>query len=76
MLVSQMLFSEGSARSRLKVFFERERPLVVGECDVVLDAPRSILSRVRDLTRIVLRQPGIQVIRDAGIEILRVLLAL
>src|SRR5580692_7072382 len=50
---SKTLLGEGSARSRLQVFFKRERSRIVGESNIALDTPRAILGRVCDLTRVV-----------------------
>jgi len=73
---SKMLFGEGPTGSRLQIFFECEGPVLVCESDIALDVPGPMLRSVRHRTGIVLRQSGVQIVRDASIEILRVLLAL
>ena len=67
-----MLSRESPAGSRLQIPFESERPRIVRECDIALEAPRAILSRVCDFACAALRQPRDQIICDPGIEMLRI----
>jgi hypothetical protein len=73
---SETRFGKGAARSGFQILLERKGASVVGKCDIALNVPRTVLCSVCDFTRVVFRQPRVQIIRDSGIEMLMILLAL
>lgn len=61
---------KSATRSGLQIFLKSNRASLIRKRDVALDTPGSELRCVCHFARIVFREPGNQVIGDAGVEML------
>ena len=62
-----MFLSKGSTRSGFQVFLEGERPRILSERDVALDAPPPILSSMCQRAVVVRRKPFLHIVSDSSI---------